>query len=87
MSLSLLTGVSPLPSVTFFFSIAMVVFVNDEKHEFLGRTVADLIAELAMPQKGVAVAIDMDIVPKAEWSVTELHDGQRLMIIKAACGG
>lgn len=65
----------------------MQIIVNDKPVDFLGATVADLVAQLGLPQMGVAVAIGMDIVPRAEWADRRLAEGDKVMIIKAASGG
>ena len=43
--------------------------------------------ELQLPQKGVAVAIDNQMIPRGSWAQTALQEGARIVIIKAACGG
>lgn len=65
----------------------MKITVNDEEIEFAGQTVADLSQQLSLPDKGVAVAVDMQMVPRAQWPETNLSDGQKIIIIKAVSGG
>ncbi len=65
----------------------MKIIVNDEEIEFAGQTVADLSKQLSLPDKGVAVAVDMQMVPRAQWPETNLSDGQKIIIIKAVSGG
>ena len=38
-------------------------------------------------RRGVAVAIDGEVVPRSEWSDTRLSDGQRVEILGAIQGG
>lgn len=52
-----------------------------------GSTVADLVRELALPEKGVAIALQNRIVPRTQWEQQPLQEGDSLVIIKAACGG
>lgn len=40
-----------------------------------------------LPSKGLAVAINQSIIPKAEWSSQRLVAGDQVMIIKATQGG
>lgn len=40
-----------------------------------------------LPSKGLAVAINQSIVPKAEWSKQYVSAGDQVMIIKATQGG
>ncbi len=65
----------------------MNILVNDRPTEFDGSTVADLVAQLGLPQNGVAVAIGMDIVARTEWAHKAIAEGDKVMIIRAASGG
>ena len=65
----------------------MKLYVNNQETEFAGQTVTDLVAQIGAPQNGVAVAIGMDIVPRAEWDSKRLAEGDKVMIIRAASGG
>ena len=66
----------------------MKVFVNNKETELTqGNTVADLAQQLGLPQQGVAIAVQNRMVPRTEWSIKELQEGDSLVIIKAACGG
>ncbi len=65
----------------------MHITVNDKGLDFGGATVADLVTQLGLPADGVAVAIGMDIVPRAEWKDKRLSENDKVMIIKAASGG
>ena len=49
--------------------------------------VAMLAAELALPERGVALAVNNRIVPRAAWAETALNEGDNVTIIKAAFGG
>lgn len=65
----------------------MKVLVNNKETELNGSTVADLVRELALPEKGVAIALQNRIVPRTQWEQESLQEGDSLVIIKAACGG
>jgi sulfur carrier protein len=66
----------------------MIVMVNGERRE-VGEeaTVAKLIEELSAPTHGVAVAIDGEVVPRAQWSATPVPDGARVEVVAAIQGG
>ena len=67
----------------------MKLLVNGEEREVpSGATVAELVAALAGPAaRGVAVALDREVVPRAAWPETRLEDGQELEVLRAAAGG
>jgi len=37
--------------------------------------------------RGLAVAVDGEVVPRGQWDAVELHDGQRVEIVQAVQGG
>ena len=68
-----------------------MITVNGEPREVApGTTVATLLDELEdLPagRRGVAVAVDAEVVPRAEWSSTEVGDGAAIEILVAIQGG
>ncbi|MEU0549352.1 sulfur carrier protein ThiS [Micromonospora sp. NPDC005979] len=52
-----------------------------------GASVADLVHDVAPHQRGVAVAVNGEVVPRAGWPATELRDGDRVEVLTAAQGG
>ena len=66
----------------------MRLTVNGGAREVVaGTSVLDLVALVADDPRGVAVALDGEVVPKSTWAATELLDGQTLEILKAVQGG
>jgi sulfur carrier protein len=41
----------------------------------------------ASDARGLAVAVDGEVVPRAEWDSLELREGQRVEIVQAVQGG
>jgi len=58
-----------------------------ERDVAAGVTVDALLATLALRRDGVAVALNDDVVPRAEHTTRTLNDGDRLEIIVAVAGG
>lgn len=50
-------------------------------------SVADLVRELALPERGVAIAVDDAVVPKGRWATTTLVAQARVEILTAVQGG
>jgi sulfur carrier protein len=68
----------------------MNVLLNGEARELCdGATVDDAVeASGAEPDgRGVAVAVDGEVVPRGQWSATELSEGQRVEVLQAVQGG
>lgn len=53
-----------------------------------GATLVALVAELGLAErKGVAVAVNGNVVPRSTWSTHALADGDRVLVIRATQGG
>ena len=68
----------------------MRVIVNGEATELAdGATVEAAVEALELPAagRGVAVAVDAEVVPRGQWSLTTLHDGARVEVVQAVQGG
>jgi sulfur carrier protein len=52
-----------------------------------GTTLAELLAALGAPDRGVAVAVDAEVVPRGEWDDFPLDDGARVEVLTAVQGG
>lgn len=65
----------------------MKVRINNNEVETQATTVAELAQEQKLPEKGVAVAISNEMVPRSEWAQRALKEGDDIVILKAFCGG
>ncbi|HLF40430.1 MAG TPA: sulfur carrier protein ThiS [Acidimicrobiia bacterium] len=66
----------------------MRITVNGEPREVEdAATVAVLIARLTSGPRGVAVAVNEEVVPRSRWGGTELRSGDRVELLGAAQGG
>ena len=68
----------------------MTIEVNGERVELdEPSTVAAVVARAGAggQRRGVAVAVDGEVVPRSAWDNTSLSDGQRVEIVGAIQGG
>jgi sulfur carrier protein len=68
----------------------MKVVLNGSDAEFApGATVREAVEALDLPAegRGVAVAVDAEVVPRTEWETHELTDGARIEVLRAIQGG
>jgi sulfur carrier protein len=69
----------------------MKLVVNGESRELPeALTVAELVAGEAPglgDGRGLAVAVDAEIVPRSAWPETRLEEGQRVEVLAAMQGG
>jgi len=67
----------------------MRIYVNGDHREVAGAaTVADVVAPGAeSTPRGIAVAVDGTVLPRAQHATITLHEGARIEIVTAVQGG
>lgn len=66
----------------------MTLYVNGEQQWLDGSmTVADLVARLGRGPRGIAVAVNDEVVPRSMWAGHELRDGDRVEVLQGVQGG
>lgn len=66
----------------------MKLTVNSKETEVKdGCTITELATQLALPEKGIAIAVNNKMVPRTGWTEYILQPHDNLVVIKAACGG
>lgn len=65
----------------------MLIKINKKEVATQAVTVADLAIEQKLPERGVALAISNEMVPRTEWANRQLKEGDDIVILKAFCGG
>jgi len=66
----------------------MQVWINGAAHELAaGARVAAVLDVLGLPGRGVAVAVDGEVVRRTEWAATPLAEGARVEVLTAGQGG
>ena len=68
--------------------VFMKLLINGEDKELAPvANVAELIAALELKGDRIAVELNRDIVTRAEWATTAVHDGDKLEIVQFVGGG
>lgn len=66
----------------------MQVYVNGDSREVSDQTtLAQLIGELELPAKRIAVELNRLVVPRTEWEGTLLSDNDRIEVVHFVGGG
>lgn len=66
----------------------MSVTVNGEAHRWDGPlSVDDLIGRLDLDRRGLAVAVNGEVVPRSTWADRPVVDGDQVEILTIAQGG
>lgn len=65
----------------------MELQVNGDSLAFSGQTVADLVVQLKLSERRIAIELNHEILPRHQYADTALREGDRLEIIHAIGGG
>ena len=67
----------------------MKLTLNGSPQTVHERTVAELLERVAPGRaaRGTAVALNGEVVPRAEWQSAPLHEGDRVEVLHAIGGG
>ncbi len=65
----------------------MKIQLNGEVKDVEAATVAQLIVELGLEKRMLAVERNMEVVPKSEYESTALVEGDRLEVVHMIGGG
>ncbi len=52
-----------------------------------GLTVEQLLERLDLPHRGVAVAVDAEVIPRGRWGDFVVEDGAQVEVVTAVQGG
>ena len=65
------------------------IFVNDQPHELVGpATLMAVLASLGLAERrGVAAAVNGEVVSRGSWETRALADRDRVVVIRATQGG
>jgi sulfur carrier protein len=64
-----------------------MISVNGVETQFVAESVEEMLQRLSIEPRGVAVAIDGDVVRRSEWPSTRIQDGCAIEIVTAVAGG
>ena len=70
-------------------STAIEVVINGETHSVVAATLPEVLCSLQYDpeQRGIAVAVNAEVIPRSEWAATVISVGDRLEIVGARQGG
>lgn len=66
----------------------ITVTVNDQLTDLApGATVEALVKHFGCGRRGVAVAVNSEVVPRSAWAVTSFTPGDHVEVLRAVQGG
>ena len=64
------------------------ILVNDKTKTINSDTSLDVVlGQLEIASKGIAIAVNQEIIPKDKWGETKLNKNDKVLVIKATQGG
>ncbi len=64
------------------------IYLNGEKHSLSGGIcVSDLINNLQLQDKRIAVEVNLNVIPRSQFSQYHLNSGDQVEIVQAIGGG
>lgn len=64
------------------------IIINGEPQQIAtGATVTELIQQLALTPERLAIELNLNILPRAQWAATRLQAGDQLEIVHFVGGG
>ena len=66
----------------------MQLYINGKERELkTSQTIAEMVRELAINVPHFAIALNYDVISKAEYESTHIKEGDRVEIVHAVGGG
>jgi sulfur carrier protein len=63
------------------------IYLNGEKHDTDATSISELLAELGMEGRMIAIECNLAVVPKSTYADTALAEGDRIEIVHMIGGG
>lgn len=67
--------------------MSLRIYVNNEEQQTETVCINQLVAEMQLPERGVALAVNNRVIPRTSWADTPVNEDDRITVIKAAFGG
>jgi sulfur carrier protein len=64
-----------------------VITVNGDVQDHVDESVSELVSRLDIEPRGIAVAIDGEIIRRADWPITRIKNQSAIEIVTAVAGG
>jgi len=61
--------------------------LNGEGQTVSARTLAELVSELDLEKRMIAIERNLEVVPKSQYDVTDLQEGDRIELVHMIGGG
>ncbi|MFI3262729.1 MAG: sulfur carrier protein ThiS [Rikenellaceae bacterium] len=63
------------------------IILNNQQHTVAAQTLQQLIEELKIETKGVAIGINNKVIARKSWAETPIVENDKIVIVSAVFGG
>jgi len=65
----------------------MKIQLNGETKDVCAATISELVAELGLEKRMLAVERNLEVVPRSQYETTQLDEGDRIEVVHMIGGG
>ena len=65
----------------------ITIHINGEDRSVCATTLTELVAEMGLEQRMIAIECNLEVVPKSQYGTTELSEGDRIELVHMIGGG
>jgi len=66
----------------------MTITLNGSRREITdGTTLDQLVAVFSLPERGVALAMNSEVIPRSAWAMTHIPPDAQVEVVTASKGG
>ena len=68
-------------------SESIAIQLNGEERSVSAASLAELVIEMGLEQRMIAIELNLEVVPKSQYGVTHLKEGDRIELVHMIGGG
>lgn len=65
----------------------MNITLNNTSKSVVSRNLQELVMELSIETKGIAIALNNRVIPRDRWVESELCENDKIVVVSAVFGG
>ena len=65
----------------------ITIHINGEDRSVVAGNLTELVAEMGLEKRMIAIECNLEVVPKSEYESTKLKDGDRIELVHMIGGG
>ncbi|MFR9649978.1 MAG: sulfur carrier protein ThiS [Rikenellaceae bacterium] len=65
----------------------MKIIFNGEQTDINSTHISELLEELSIESKGIAIGLNSRVIPRTQWSTQQVVEGDQIVVVSAVFGG